>query len=200
MPSRNSRKLNPSANTSFHVYNRGIDRRLIFRDDADRREFLQCFRRYLAPGSFVDSSGRPYRRLRGSVTVLAYCLMPNHFHFVVHQCEPGGMERLFRSAMTGYVKYFNARHGRRGRLFTGEYLAVAAHDPRQLQNAIAYVHSNHHDGPGYQFCSHRAYLGSRDADWIDVERGLAVFGDATRYRRFMSLVRSGIEQPQTAPV
>ena len=188
MAIRNTRNRTFATDTTFHVYNRGSDRRNIFVDDADRREFIDCFRRYLAPGRFVDSSCREYRKLSGSVAVMAYCLMPNHFHFVIHQYRARGLADLIAPAITGYVKYFNKRHGRTGSLFDGEYRSVPKLDAFEQQIAIAYVHMNHADGPQYPFCSHSAYLaeaGDRP-DWVNADLGLGVFGGVDRYRRYLA--------------
>lgn len=60
-----------NANEIYHIYNQGNNREAIFYDDADYLQFLLLFRKYV------------YRHCK----VLAYCLMPNHFHFLVYATE-----------------------------------------------------------------------------------------------------------------
>lgn len=186
MPSRNQQK--PSHGEGlFHVYSRGFDRRPIFGSAVDSREFLQCFRRYLCTdGTQRDRSRRAYRHLDNEGAVLAYCLMPNHFHLVIHQRRPFGMAHLMRPAITGYVMYYNRRHGRSGRLFESVYKASPIDDHRYAKAAIAYVHSNHPEDPGFELCSHDFYTGHERPDWIDTKAGLAVFGGPRAYERFLA--------------
>jgi REP element-mobilizing transposase RayT len=192
MPRRNIIKPRRAPNTTFHVYNRGANRRTIFLDDADRRQFLQCFRQYISPGRFTDSSGRPYRSLAGTIDVLAYCLMPNHYHLVVHQHDATAMSTLMKRAMTAYVRYFNHRYGRVGVLFASPYRAAPKYDSFEIQTAIAYVHLNHPDGANYKFSSHNAYTGVVEPpDWLNIQSGLAVFGTRARYERFIAEYAAG---------
>lgn len=185
MPSRNQLKTAETSGQLFHVYSRGIARRAIFGNAVDRREFLQCLRRYLSDGIERDRTGRAYRKLNGEAAVLAYCLMPNHFHLIVYQRNPYGMAKLMRPALTGYVMAYNSRHNRTGRLFESVYKASPIADTEYAKSAIAYVHSNHETGPQYELCSHAIYTGESPTDWVDVRAGLAIFGGRESYRRFV---------------
>ena len=201
MPRRNSRKAHDAAGAVFHVYNRGAGGGLIFRDDADKRQFLHCFKRHLSEAEFRDSSGRRYRKLRDSVSLLSYNLMPNHYHLVVRQLAPRGLSKLMRSAIRGYVQYFNRRHGRTGAVFSGSYRAVAIEDSLQFRSVIAYVHTNHWDGPGYPWCSHNAYA-EFAADPSDAPGWLDIGYVLKRFRRVRGLhpVPRPLHAPEAHPV
>jgi REP element-mobilizing transposase RayT len=71
-----------------------------FRDDDDRKRFL----------SFVEKTV-----LDGDIAVLAFCLMPNHYHLLC-STPHGGLNRWMRSINGGYARAFNQRHGRVGHL------------------------------------------------------------------------------------
>jgi REP element-mobilizing transposase RayT len=186
LASRNERKPSHAAAAYFHVYNRGVNGDAVFRSGTDYREFLQCFRRHLSTDDFRDSHNRPYRKLHRSVTLIAYCLMPNHFHLVLRQSEPDGMSRLMRSAMIGYGQYFNNRYDRYGPLFQGRYKASLIDTRTYAQRAIAYVHLNHPEqGLAQELTSHRLFVESARCDWIDASQGVAFYGDRAAYLAYL---------------
>ena len=105
-----ARPLRPQVeNGVYHVFNRGNAREPIFRDDADRAQFIATFKRV--------------KRLCGW-SCLAYCLLVNHYHLVVRTPRPDlsrGMARLD----SGYAQAFNRRHDRVGHLFQGRSAPVS---------------------------------------------------------------------------
>jgi len=129
MPSKNRVKeyLN---GTIYHIYNRGIDGREIFKEGADYEYFLSILKKYLDKYEEVVSdrfkSERPYIRkhkqamnLNQEIEMLAYCLLPDHFHFLIRQQKTVGITKLMRRVMTNYVMYFNKKYKRRGNLCEG---------------------------------------------------------------------------------
>ncbi len=172
--------------TAFHVLNRGVAGTQIFRSSIDHAEFLNCFRRYLDPARETDSSRRPYRKLHDSVGLFAYALMMNHFHLVVLQKCGGGLPALMHPAMTGYSRCFNDRHERRGPLFESRYSARPAETDFDLRFMIVYLHLNDPIRQlEHEWTSHRLYIGDQSSSWVDIERGLALFGGINGYVRFM---------------
>ena len=112
----------------YHVMNRGDRREAIFRDDADRKRFMETL------GEACVRSGWQ---------VHAYCLMPNHFHLVVETPQPtlvAGM-KWFLGTYTGR---FNRRHKLFGHLFSGRYksLIVDGSGSGYLRTVCEYVHLN----------------------------------------------------------
>jgi hypothetical protein len=161
----------------------------IFETVADHREFLDRLRRHLTRDRVLDDHWRPYAKLHDQVSVLAYGLMRNHFHLVIHQQVRDGVERLLQRALNGYGKYFNRRTGQTGPLFGSRYKAslLADDDPYRMKYAIAYTHLNDPilqlDHP---WTSHRIYMGEEKSDWVDVEAGLALFGGRAGYVKYMN--------------
>jgi len=78
------------ADCYYHAYNRGVDKRIIFLDDQDYRVFLHLLKIYLSPKSKENPPltrlnlvrPRPVQSVSGEVQLIAYCLMPNHFHLL----------------------------------------------------------------------------------------------------------------------
>ncbi len=114
------------AGAFHHVIVRGVDRRDIFRDDADRVAY--CERLSLV---FLEDGA----------SCLAWALMPNHVHLLVRTGRRP-LSRVMHRVGTRYGRYFNDRHGRVGYLFQGRYHAIAVADDEYLMTLVRYVHSN----------------------------------------------------------
>lgn len=134
-----------------HVTARGIERREIFLDDADREAFLARLDRL---------------SLQTPVVFLGWALMPNHVHFVAGT-ELGVLSRFMARLNTGYALHFNRRHGRVGHLFQNRFWSQPIEgDP---EGVVEYVHLNPVRGglttekalPEYRWCGHGARVGAR---------------------------------------
>jgi putative transposase len=113
-------------NGIYHVTARGNRRQAIFVDDLDRRRFLQILERVVA-----RSAWRPR----------AYCLMSNHYHFVVETPKPtlsAGMHCL----NSVYARKFNERHGVDGHLFESRFQSFLVETERHLHDVLLYVATN----------------------------------------------------------
>jgi REP element-mobilizing transposase RayT len=144
----------------FHVYARGNEKRRIFVDDFDRRVYLELF-------------GRVVGRQRWSC--LAYCLMPNHVHWLVRTPEPNLGEGV-RLVHGPFAQGCNVRHQRVGHLFQGRYGAVAVTDDTQLWTTVGYIAANPvtaglvRDAADWAWSGHRATNGHEVAPgWLAVE-------------------------------
>lgn len=143
----------------YHIYNRGVDKRNIFLDDDDLDRFLQSMLEFnvIEPiGSIYENSfdkDRCNTQLGGStsklgevegklVDFIAYCLNPNHYHFLVMQTADRGIEKFMHRLSTGYTMYFNEKEKRSGALFQGRFKAVHIDSNKYLLHASAYVNLN----------------------------------------------------------
>ena len=144
----------------FHVFARGNDRRLIYRDDADREMYLRMLR-----GTVKQQRWR----------LLAYCLMENHVHLVVETPQANlavGMQRMHSL----YAREFNARHRRSGHVFQGRYGAVPIKTDEQLAATAVYVAMNPVEAglctspDEWPWSSRAAVSAGQRPDWIDVTR------------------------------
>src|SRR3990172_2826432 len=113
MPGRNIYK-NYVPDSFYHIYNRGVNRQVIFRDNADYSVFLSLFKRYLGKYSSKDSTGALYPSFINDLELLAFCLMPSHFHLLIYQHTKDAMQFFLKSLATSYSMYFNKKYKRLG--------------------------------------------------------------------------------------
>jgi putative transposase len=138
----------PTEDYIYHIYNRGVDKREIFSNDSDRRRFLSClynFNNTCQSRSFdeVDETQKESAGDREKlVEILAFVLMPNHYHLLVKPLVENGVSEFMRKIGTGYTHYFNIRHERSGTLFQGKYKFVKIEDDEQLNYIPFYIHFN----------------------------------------------------------
>lgn len=186
MPSKNSRKIYVPA-TYYHVYNRGVEKREIFLDDTDYSVFLNLFKRYLSVSPKKDVRGRQYQHLRGQVELLAYCLMPNHFHILVYVSDnPEYLPKLIQMVVNAYVDYFNRKYQRLGPLFQGRYKASIIDSDEYLLHISRYIHRNPEDYLDWKPSSLKYYLGTQKAEWLHSNRIMSLFESRTDYLRFLT--------------
>ncbi len=195
MPSRNRIKKYLPA-TIYHIYNRGIDGREIFKDSEDYEYFLELLKRYLEEFSPEVSERyktiRPYlarhrqqMNLHRELDLLCYCLLPDHFHLLIRQNTADGITKLMRRVFTNYVMYFNKKNKRHGTLFENVYRAVIVPDTEQLIDLTKYIHLNpvsrvvRRYGPVatvstadpeyYMYSSYKNFLGLKSDKWLRPE-------------------------------
>jgi putative transposase len=217
MPAKNRVKTYIE-NGYYHVYNRGIDKRKIFLDDQDYRVFLHFLKYYLSPQESVFhhpleeiSNLKPIRlrsfpSLNKEVNLLAYCLMPNHFHLLVFQKTISGMTKLLKSLLTNYAMYFNRKYKRTGYLFQGNYKAVLVLDEIYFLHLSRYLrlHPSNLTGTDpvkWPYSSYAYFLGQKKAGWLNPEPILSNFRTAQRTSlkdvlSYQSFIEDFQEDPQ----
>ena len=142
----------------YHVTSRGDRREAIYKHDADRTDFLRILEKSLG---------------RFNAQVLAYCLMGNHYHLVLHT-RSANLSRLMRQINGVYTQSFNKRHAVVGHLFQGRFKAILVDRDSYLLALCRYVERNPVaaglvDMPGdCAWSSYRAHVLLADApDWLD---------------------------------
>lgn len=173
-------KLQPGA---YHVYNRARDGVWLFRDDADRREFEYLIDRHLSAVPRHDKRGNPYVSLRDEVRMNARNILSSHFHLVLWQRIPGGIERLMSRVLASYSRYYHREYGTSGALYRGEYRARRIEDPAQFRWRVGYVHDNHKRlGLDWEFSTHKQFVNSELAtSALEVRSTLKLFGGLDGY-------------------
>lgn len=201
MPSKHSiKEYEPGA--YYHLYNRGVEKRIVFLDDADYKTFLGYLRLYLTDPKLPGDSrqarplSKPIKNYTGNITLLAYCLMPNHFHLLIRQRDYDGINHFMRSFMSEYVRYFNTKYDRVGSLFQGPYKAVKVISEEQWIYLSKYIHRNPLDlkafreSPGrlsdYPYSSYPNYLGFFQQTWVNTKDILDHFrNNHQKYQKFV---------------
>lgn len=130
------------------------------------------------------------------VDILSYCLMPNHFHFLLKEREKGGVSKFMQRLGNGYTKYFDARQEREGRLFTAKYKSVFIQGDEQLIHVSRYIHANPYvssymnvlmsDLPSYPWSSLQNFLKSGSDLYCQPEEVLGFFNSTSDYWDFVS--------------
>lgn len=110
----------------YHVICRGNNRQAIYRDDMDRRRYLEKLSSYCQDKK---------------VDLLAYCLMSNHVHLLL-ETPQGNLSKMMQAFQTSYTMYFNKRHGRNGHVFEQRYKAMLVDKDNYLLQVSRYIHLN----------------------------------------------------------
>jgi len=177
-----SKRINVAGGV-YHVITRGIERREIFKDDTDRKEFLS--------------------RLTASLTktkskCFAWVLMPNHIHLMLRTGSES-LSDVMRGLLTGYAVYFNKRHKRQGYLYQNRYKSVLCQEDSYFQELVRYIHLNPVRAKivegisgldGYPWSGHAVIMGKYKNKWQSIDEVLAWFGNKSnearkKYREFI---------------
>ena len=139
----------------FHILNRGVDQRNIFLDDEDYYRFIHNLFEFndtspalnlgyfLSRNQSIDFRNQYDKKPRKLIVeMLAFCLMPNHFHLLVRQKGEGGVTKFMRKLGVGYANYFNQKYERTGALFQGKYKAVLVNQESHFIHLPYYIHLN----------------------------------------------------------
>ena len=173
----------------YHVIGRGIERKAIFNDDADRYEFLRRL------GVVVTDTATP---------VYAFALIPNHFHLLVRRgAKP--ISTVMRRLLTGYAVYFNKRHRRSGYLFQNRYKATICQEDTYLIQLIRYIHLNPlraklvsdlRELKDHPFSGHSYLMGKRHFDWFDTDTALSQFAPKRKQaiELYQDFVADGVDK------
>ena len=169
----------------YHIYNRGVNKQLIFVDRADYLMFESLLSRYLSEDR-KQINGAPYPSFSGRLEVLAYCLMPNHFHLFIYQHDNDAMREFVKCLTVSYSMYFNKRWNRVGPLYQQRYRAVWVNDESYLQHISRYIHLNPKAYETYEWSSYRAYIGRSDIPWLIPNKILSMFSGPKAYAGFVA--------------
>ena len=143
----------------YHVLNRGVDKRVIFLEQEDYFRFVHNLFEFndVEPaenaGYFFNSKNskdvanpyiiKPKRKKRKLlVEILAFCLMPNHYHMMLRPKLDNSLPLFMKKLNTGYANYFNQKNKRAGALFEGRYKAIEINQESHFIHLPYYIHLN----------------------------------------------------------
>jgi len=194
------------SNEVYHVFNRSIARQTIFIDKYDYKTALDLinFYRFSKPPLRFSH----YKRLskeqkeefektfminRSSmIEILAYCIMPNHVHFLLQPKKDNAVSDFMRNLQNSYAKYFNTKRKRTGSLFQFMFKAVRMETDEQLVHVSRYIHLNPataylikaEDLDEYEWSSFKSYISDTQSN-INSEMILSRFKSREDYRKFV---------------
>ncbi|MCL4386966.1 transposase [Patescibacteria group bacterium] len=193
MPSR----ITPFVNEHYyHIYNRGVEKRNIFESGWDKSRFIKTMRYYQLEGPKPRLSNFfKYQIFKPNfdkkiVNIICYCLMPNHFHFLLKQVKDNGITEFVSKLSNSYTKYFNTKNKRVGPLFQGEFKSVLIESDEQLIHVSRYIHLNPlvsylvKDLNLYKWSSYREYINGTKGI-CDKKDILAFFNSPKQYKQFV---------------
>lgn len=160
----------------YHFYNRGAHKVSIFREPDNYLFVLQKMRKYVA---------------EFKLTMIAYCLMPNHYHFLTRQDAKHAAGLLPQRVFNSYSKAYNKRYGHSGTLFEDNYKVKPIQTSSYLLHLCRYIHGNPVkdglvDNPAdWPYSNYLDWIGERNGALIDRDFIQSQFGNAQEYKKFL---------------
>jgi len=140
----------------YHVFNRSVAKQPIFLDSRDYQRFCEAinFYRFYRPPIRFSYFCRLSQNLKNEimtsqiktgkklVEIFAFCLIPNHFHFLLKCQENSGVQRFIGNLQNSYAKYFNFKRKRNGAIFQEMFKSVLITSEEQFIQVARYIHLN----------------------------------------------------------
>jgi len=172
-----------------HIIIRGIERKAIFKDKADRTNFIERLDRIIS---------------ETETGCYAWALMTNHVHLLL-KTGSAPIATVMRRLLTGYAVSFNRRHRRHGQLFQNRYKSFLCEEDVYLKELVRYIHLNPLRArmvkdlkalKKYRWCGHSALMGKAEAIFQDTAYVLKIFGQSFKQARraYEGYVSKGVKQ------
>jgi putative transposase len=172
-----------------HVIVRGIERRNIFRDNVDRRFFVERF------SSLLHET---------DTDCFAWVIIPNHFHLLLHP-KRIELKQFMRRLLTGYAVNFNKRHRRAGHVFQNRYKSIVCEEETYLLELVRYIHLNPLRANivpdlaslnRYKWCGHSVLMGAATLEGQVVDEIMARFGRSPEKAKaqYLKFIADGVQQ------
>ncbi len=205
MPGRKTPLVN---NEIYHIFNKGIASQPTFLNKREYARAIETVRYYqnintpVKYAKFLILSTDERRKLLGQfmkqrkwlVDIIAFCFMPNHFHFLMKQLVDNGISKFMSNFTNSYTRYFNTKHDRNGPLFTGKFKSVRIETEEQLIHTSRYIHLNPltsyivkttEDLEKYPYSSFLEYMEINTAGLCNKDILLPFFKDKDAYKNFV---------------
>jgi putative transposase len=203
----------------YHLFNRGVEKRKIFQDKRDYKVFLSYLKDYLEPRNMLELQKRladpnvgykekgriisilHLKNFYGEIQLLAFCLMPNHFHFLLKQKNANGIDMFIQSLATRYSMYFNKKYKRIGTLFEGTYKGLLVSTDEELLHLTKYIHLNPMGKSKHllrrkhllrSYSSYKHYLGLQKLNWVKADTILSFFSQTRSHLNYQAFIEKEI--------
>ena len=160
----------------YHVYNRGINHQDIFRNGENYRFLLGRVKKYILPNHLA---------------MIAYCLMPNHYHFLLRQGGEIPISTFIQAVFNSYSKAFNLAFVRTGTLFEGPFRAIAVAKYEYLLHLCHYIHRNPLEAglvkhpAEWQYSNYLEWIGKRAGTLVDRDFVKENYPNPLEYEEFV---------------
>ena len=191
----------------YHIFNRGVDKRKIFLDESDFKRFWLSMRLLNDEKDGMMLNWRNQKRFKPEldmeifirqelsscrealVKIIAYCLNPNHFHFILKQRKEDGIRKFMHKIGTSYTNFFNAKYDRSGALCQGRFKSIHIKNDSRLLYLVSYVNCNSEvhgisKALKYKWCSYPEYMGLCKDEICDKQIILEQFRGRKDYAEF----------------
>lgn len=176
MPYPRKDLLTWQAGMYYHIYNRGVSKTTLFREAANYIFVLEKLQKY---------------RKECQVSIIAYCLMPNHYHLLLRQDGDIPAGKVPQLVFNSYTKAYNAKYEHSGTLFEGRFRAKQAQSDSYLSHLCRYIHGNPVkdglvDNPAdWPWSNYLDWIGERNGSLVDRDFIIEHFDNPRRYNEFL---------------
>jgi len=183
----------------YHILNRSVQKLPIFQGKRECNFFLEAMEYYLQVEPPVKLSLYKTNKDKFNikkdenflVKVVAYCLMPNHFHLILKQLAEEGIKKYIQRLTNSFAHYYSKKYESSGHLFGGNFKAVHVGSDEQLWHLSRYLHLNPVSGylvenpEDYPFSSYGIYLGEKKSNFVDPSLVMENFSSPGKYKSFV---------------
>ena len=169
----------------YHVYNRGAHKKKIFFDEENYLYLISLFKKYSS---------------QYNVNIVAYCLMPNHYHLILQQKDGSKIGNFLKTTFNAYTQAINKRYGHSGTLFQGQCKSKHIDSDEYCLQVIRYVHHNPLSAHlvfslrEWQFSNYLEWIGARQGILADFELRNSFFKTPLEYEKFVEEYNAKVER------
>lgn len=166
----------------YHVMVQGINKEYIFNKEEDMEKYQSLVKKKLE---------------NANITILAYCIMNNHVHFLIYCEDEIYLSKYMQRLNTSYGRFYNKKNERVGYVFRDRFRSQDILDERQLYNCLRYIHNNPvkagmvKDISEYKYSSYNEFLEEKDI--ITDESIKILFGNNNDYKIQFKLIHNSCE-------
>jgi putative transposase len=180
----------------YHVLNRGVAQMAFFNEARNYKQFIKTMLYYQIENpkprlSYFSPESNLLNADKKIVEIICYCLIPNHFHFLLKQLREKGVTEFISKLSNSYTKYFNIKNKRIGPLLQGEFKAIHIETNEQLIHLSRYIHLNPlvayliKDLEEYHWSSYKEYIGLTKTNICSKNIILEQFKSPQDYKQFV---------------
>jgi REP element-mobilizing transposase RayT len=187
MPYARKELLTWHAGMYYHIYNRGVSKSTLFREPTNFLYTIKKIQKY---------------RLEHQVSVIAYCLLPNHYHLLLRQDGEKSAGNLPQSVFNSYSKAYNLKYSHSGTLFEGRFRAKPVQTTSHLLHLCRYIHGNPvkdglvTDPADWPWSNYLDWIGERNGTLVDREFIQTQFGSAADYQKSLFQYLHSLQAPE----